>query len=250
MLSDVIKTSAAALLAGFSLTDVAAAGANWLDVESRIQYSYYTEDLRSLRGVLDLLAPDEPADADRSYYSGLANYRLTQLVLRTDRARAKDAAEGCVSNLEKAIRSRKDFADALALQSACLDLLTSLEAWRTPFAASKSGAQLEKARQLAPGNPRVLLLDAIELFERPKATQADKDRALSGLRKAAAAFESERQDTEHIPGWGAAETYVYLGRCLLERGATLQARDALERALLIAPEYSEAHRLMAKITTG
>jgi Tfp pilus assembly protein PilF len=53
-----------------------------------------------------------------------------------------------------------------------------------------------------------------------------------------------------VPGWGAAEVYLYLAKCYLDRGATLEARDALERALLIAPEFAEARRLMAKFTSG
>jgi hypothetical protein len=227
-----------------------AAETNWLDVESRIQYGYYTEDARSLRGVMELLAPSDPPDATRSYYAGLANYRLTQLALASDKSRAKAAAEACVSSLDKALQGQKDFPDALALQSVCLDRLASLEAWRTPFAESKSGSQIEKARHLAPRNPRVLLLDAVEQYERPKSTPSERDRALGVFKMAAAAFEAERQDTEHVPGWGAAEAYVYLARCYLDRGATLEARDALERALLIAPEFTEARRLMAKFTTG
>jgi tetratricopeptide (TPR) repeat protein len=223
---------------------------NWLDVESRIQYGYYTEDARSLRGVMELLAPSDTPDATKSYYAGLANYRLTQLTAASDRSRAKDSAQGCVSSLEKALEGRKDFPDALALQSVCLDRLASLEAWRAPFAESKSGSQIEKARHLAPKNPRVLFLDAVEQYERPKSTAAERDHALGVFKLAAAAFEAERQDTEHVPGWGAAEAYLYLAKCYLDRGAALEARDALERALLIAPEFAEARRLMAKFTSG
>jgi tetratricopeptide (TPR) repeat protein len=219
-------------------------------VESRIQYGYYTEDARSLHGVMELLAPADAPDATKSYYAGLANYRLTQLAAAGDKSRAKGTAEACVSSLDLALQGRKDFADALALQSVCLDRLAALEAWRTPFAASKSGSQIEKARHLAPRNPRVLLLDAVELYERPKSTAADKEHALSVFRSAAAAFEAERQEAEHVPGWGAAEAYVYLAKCYLDRGATLEARDALERALLIAPEFAEARRLMAQFTSG
>jgi len=223
---------------------------NWLDVESRIQYGYYTEDPRSLAGVMEVLAPADSPSASKSYYAGLANYRLTQLALAKDKSRAKETAEACVNSLDQALKIQRDFAEALALQSACLDVLSSLEAWRTPFASSRSGAQIQKARHLAPRNPRVLLLDAVELYEQPKTTAAEQDRALSGFKKAAAAFEAERQETVHAPGWGAAEAYTYLGRCYLDRGATLDARDALERALLIAPEFAEARRLMTRITSG
>src|SRR5262249_47187784 len=129
---------------------VQGAETNWLDVESRIQYGYYTEDSRSLAGVMELLAPGSPESASKSYYTGLANYRLTQLTLSRDRSRARQTAAACVSSLDVALQIQKDFADALALQSACLDLLATLQAWRTPFAASRSGAQIEKARHLAP----------------------------------------------------------------------------------------------------
>lgn len=224
---------------------------NWLDIESRIQYGYFTEDVRSIRTVMEILTPSESSsDPARSYYAGLANYRLTQLTVANDRSHAKEAAQGCVTSLDQALQARKDFADAMALQSACLDALASLEPWRAPFAASKSGAQLEKARHVAPRNPRVLLLDAMGDYERPRSGETGRERALAGFKKAAAAFEAERQEEDHVPGWGAAEVYVYLARCYLDRGSTLEARDALERALLLAPEYAQARRLMAKITSG
>ena len=53
-----------------------------------------------------------------------------------------------------------------------------------------------------------------------------------------------------IPGWGAAEAYMWLGRCYLGKGDVLPARDALERALLIAPEFAQARRLLSSITSG
>ena len=61
-------------------------------------------------------------------------------------------------------------------------------------------------------------------------------------------FEVERQGVDRTPGWGAAETYAYLGRGYLEQGDVLAARDALERALLIAPDFALARRLLQKIT--
>jgi tetratricopeptide (TPR) repeat protein len=239
-------------IAGFALLPClsGAEETNWLDIESRIQYGYYTEDTRSLEKVMELLAPTGTASASRSYYAGLANYRLSQLWATKDKSRAKDSAEACAHNLDQAVSLQKDFADALALHSVCLEEVATLEAWRTPFAASKSGSEIEKARHAGPKNPRVLLLDAVEVYERPNASAADKDRALVGFKNAAAAFEAERQESERTPGWGAAEAYLYLGRAYLDRGAAVEARDALERALLLAPEFAEARRLMKRITSG
>src|SRR5690242_16806371 len=85
-----------------------AAETNWLDVESRIQYGYYTEDPRAVAGVMELLARSDTASASRSYYAGLANYRLTQLALAKDKSRAKDNAAACVNSLDQALKIQKD----------------------------------------------------------------------------------------------------------------------------------------------
>jgi tetratricopeptide (TPR) repeat protein len=225
----------------------AAAELNWLDIESRIQYAYYTQDLRALHGVLELLNAAETPAAAKSYYRGLASYRVTQLSETRDRPGAKQAAERCVASLDVVLQARRDDAEALALQAACLDLLAALETWRTPVAASRSGTEAERARQLAPHSPRALLLAAGADYERARTATAAREQALAALKKAAAAFEQERQQPEHTPGWGAAEVYVRLGQAYLDRGDAVNARDSLERALLLAPEYVEARQLMAKI---
>jgi tetratricopeptide (TPR) repeat protein len=222
----------------------------WLDVESRIQYGYYTEDKRSLANLTALLASGDAPDGLKSYYAGLANYRLTLLTSDSDKGRARDMVERCVASLDRAIEVKKDFADALALQSACLGMLAGLSPWRAPFAALKSTMQIGRALQLAPKNPRVLLLDAIGDYERPKTIGGDRQRAFGKLKKAVAAFEAERQDVERVPGWGAAEAYIFLARSYLDRGDAVAARDALERALLIAPEFTQARQLMTRITSG
>ena len=87
-------------------------------------------------------------------------------------------------------------------------------------------------------------------YQLPPAAGGDRERALPKLRRAVAAFESERAGIERLPGWGAAEAYLYLARDLLDHADPVAARDALEHALLIAPEFAQAHRLMATIVGG
>jgi len=156
--------------------------------------------------------------------------------------------ERCVSALDHALEAQKGFADALALQSACLDQLADLSSWRAPLAGSKSASRLRKALQLAPRNPRVLLLDAISDYGHPKS--AETPRSCDRFKNTAAVFETERANVDQVPGWGAAEAYTWLGRCYLGNGDAVSARDALERALLIAPEFGQAKRLLSSITSG
>jgi tetratricopeptide (TPR) repeat protein len=229
---------------------VAQAADGWSDVEARIQYGWYTEDLRSLRGIADSLASGGNDDPLRDYYRGLVQYRLLLITIGKDKDAAKDAAEACVDRLADADKARKDFPDGLALQAGCMGILSGLKPWKAVFLGSRSTSQLERALKLEPRNPRVILLDALADYERPKFVGGDKERAFGKFKLAVEAFEAERQGVSPTPGWGAPEAYAYLGRSYLDRGDAVAAREALERALLLAPEFELAKSLMAKITTG
>jgi len=238
---------------------------NWLDIESRIQYGYFTEDAHSLRNLVEPLAANDSHDRLKSYYAGLLAYRLTLLadpqqqpaaaartpepVRKNDRSKseARQSIEHCVSYLDQALQAQSNFADALALQSACLMMLSELSSWRTPFATPRSSTQIHKALELAPRNPRVLLLEAIGDYQHPK---GNAGQSCGKFKTVAEVFEKERADVDHVPGWGSAEAYTWLGRCYLDSGDGNAARDALERALLIAPEFGQARRLLATITSG
>jgi tetratricopeptide (TPR) repeat protein len=240
-----------ALVLGAAFLSTASGGAfaadgEWLDIEGRIQYGFYTEDARSLSDVVSQLSgPSGGDDPLLHYYVGFANYRLSAVLAAKDKTRAREAAARCVSRMDEAVRGKANVAEGLALQSACLRELANLTPWK-PLAGPKSLGQMERAIKLAPKDPRVLLLQALEHGEGGKID----GRAIVKLKKAAEAFEAERQGVDRTPGWGAAETYAYLGRGYLEQGDIVSARDALERALLIAPDFAMARRLMDKITSG
>src|SRR6185437_6162688 len=239
-------------MAGPAVT-AAAAHANpaLLDLEARIEYGYFTEDGRTLQGLATTPTGDDAKDGMKSYYAGLAGYRLTLVDSARDKIQARSAAEECVASLDRALKATPAAvpAESMALQSACLLQLSELSGLRAPFAASKSKSQMRKALRLAPRNPRVLLLDAIVAFERAP-NGAESERALGKLKKAIGALESERQEVVHTPAWGLADAYTYLGRVYLEKGDAVRARDALERALLAAPEFQQARRMMTRITSG
>ncbi len=123
----------AAVLAAVPATR--AADLSWLDIESRIQYGYFTEDTRSLHNLVEPLGANDSHDRS-SYYAGLLAYRLTLLaqaadqaapagkpapVRRNDRSKneARQLVERCVGSLDQALEVQSNFAEALALQSAC-----------------------------------------------------------------------------------------------------------------------------------
>lgn len=220
----------------------------WLDLEGRIQYAYYTEDTRALAGLAASLDGRRGDDPFHDYYAALAHYRLAQLSAGSDRNAAAAAAERCAETLEHAVRQRVEFAEALALQSACLAELSRLRPVRAALASAKSSAQATKALRLAPANPRVLLLTAMSGYDRARSSPDGLQRAVGQLRSAVAAFERERLSAGPIPGWGEADAHVSLARAYIDQGDALAARSAIERALLVAPEHASARRMLTRIT--
>jgi tetratricopeptide (TPR) repeat protein len=242
-----IRWSAAALIAmGVLCARAAAPDTQWLDTESRIQYGYYTEDVRALEQVAESLETDTSEAALRQYYLGLARYRLALLQQPRHANQAKEAAERCVSNLDIAAKDASDTPEALALEAACYRLLAELKPVSSPYFGLRVGNALHRALALAPKNPRVLLLVALDDYELHREGRT----VVAELRTSVSAFEHEREGIERPPSWGAAEAYAFLGRSLLEQGDAIGARGALEHALLLVPDFSYAHRLMARITAG
>jgi hypothetical protein len=249
------------LLAGalFAAATVApAAELSWRDVESRVQYAYYTNNATALRGLESLIAADGSNDPLKRYYAALLAWRQAQLATGeaagaagatsatgTGQAAAAQYAQRCVSELDAALTARADFAEALALRALCIEA-----GGARALAGYRARRDLERALQLAGDNPRVLLADAMSDYELAPARNENRERALVKLRRTVAAFEAERSGVEPLPGWGAAEAWCLLARDLLDHADPVGARDALEHALLIAPEFVQAHRLMAKIVSG
>jgi hypothetical protein len=244
------------VLAGLILASAAvhADDTAWRDTEARVQYGYYTEDVRALTNVAETLAGSDSHDRLRGYYAALTDWRLALLAAQSPAAvkgtSASQLLQHCVHALDPLLEAQADFAEALALRAACAVTPTGGANLHVPFIGPKPAKDLERAHTLAPRNPRVLLVEGLSDYLQNPSAGGNRERALTKLRAATAAFELERAGPEPLPGWGAAEAYLYLGRDLLDHGDAVAARDALEHALLLAPDYAQARRLMAKIASG
>ena len=230
--------------------------AHWGPIESRIESGYFQQNAADLTALAATLAGDGGVAAGgrsdtewRSYYAALLAYRLA-LLAKGDEARAWPFTQQCVNRLNRALVRDTTSAEALALQAACLALQSHLDPWRSPIAAPLSLARIDKALKLAPDNPRVLLLGARAAAERPALFGGDSQQAFALLQRAVAAFERQRGPAGGLPQWGAADAFTDLARDYLGLGDALAARNVLERALLVAPDFGQARRLMAEIVTG
>lgn len=236
-------------------TGAPAASGHWLRLERRIESGYFQQNTAALRALSVNLAAHDGALAGgaearwRDYYGALLAYRLA-LLAQGDAGRAWPFARQCVTRLDRVLVIDNDSAEALALQSACLALQSRLDPWRSPLAAPLSLARSDKAFALAPDNPRVLLLGALAARDRPRLFGGDTGQAFVMLQRSVAAFERRGPRPRHLPAWGAAEAFTDLARDYLTRGRGLAARNVLERALLVAPDFAQARQLMARIVSG
>lgn len=240
---------------------------DWSDVEGRIQYAYYTQDTRALQNVLGTLKPKadgaEEAGAGsgmRAYFRALAHYRIAQVLTSAAKGQARRAIDDCADEVDNAVRvlprvpygvdetpaHRRQRAEAYALGTACT--LAGREMSSIPFTGGRIGSRIDEAVRLEPRNPRVRLVEALALFERAGKNAEEKAEALRRLRAVTVMFEEARAQASSTPEWGAAEAYAFLGRALIDQRDVVGAREALERSLLIAPDYAFARRLMSQIT--
>jgi tetratricopeptide (TPR) repeat protein len=240
----------------------------WVDVEGRIQYAYYTNDERALNNVLGSLKPRPGAEAEeaandvstRAYFRALAHYRIAQVQASAQKSQARKAIDECADEADRAIESlprvpvgldetpanRSMRAEAYALRTACV--LAGREMSSIPFGGGRIGSRIDEAVKLEPRNPRVRLVEALVMFERAGKDADRKATAVRSLRAVTEMFEQARAQVSTTPEWGAAEAYAFLGRALIDQRDAVGAREALERALLFAPDYAFARRLMSQIT--
>ena len=258
--------AAAVLITGGMAPAMSQPVGNWADVEGRIQYAYYTDDARALNGVLNSLKP-KPVEGDeatpeedlamRSYFRALAHYRLAQVSSGGKKSQARSEIADCGEEVDHAVEAlpkvplgldetpagRHQRAEAYALGTAC-----TLAGREMVMFGGRIGSRIDEAVKLEPKNPRVRLVEALAAFDRAGKDAAARSAAMQKLREVTTMFEAARAGESTTPEWGAAEAYAFLGRALFDQRDVVGAREALERALLIAPDYAFARRLMSQIT--
>ena len=101
----------------------------------------------------------------------------------------------------------------------------------------KSNKQIDKALELAPENPRVLMLDGTGLLYTPSMFGGDTEKAIAQFQKAAKQFEKFTPKDSTMPHWGRVEVYAWLGQGYEEEEQYEEAKKAYEKALELNPDY-------------
>ena len=230
------------------------------DLSARVQFDYYANDVRALQRDLQTLkqleVPDEHAIV-RQYYLAYGHMRLAEASGDQDRPAARKAASHCAKLADDIVdtepkrttpreRVRLDilYAELWAIQGACGSLEATLSL--LPETTFSSARAREKAATLAPNNPRVQLLAAI--YESKRANNAqDFTKANWRLLAVTQAFDNAPPADPDLPDWGQADAWAWLGYSYLKLGDKVAARNALERALVLTPDYVWARTLQSQL---
>jgi tetratricopeptide (TPR) repeat protein len=230
------------------------------DLAGRIDYGFYVDDARAIEAAQSALGRMSDDDVDVRYYRAFAAFRRAQLAARQGEPTDGLVADCVASATPEQSAERLPRAAAEARAKAAAEgwiLVAACAGYSGRFDPAKGLARdrrgelaLAKARELDAGNPRIALLDAWLVSRQPALAEPEaRDAAVEKLETALEEFAawSPRPDA---PEWGEAEALAALGEVYLVRGDARGARDLVERALLLAPDYRFAVELRAKITGG
>jgi tetratricopeptide (TPR) repeat protein len=233
------------------LLPVLAAAQEGGDVQAQILYAYHTEDTNTLQNLVQDLTAKAKDDADNAalrYHLAHAHYRMGELSVRAAAHGAESALSDCIDDIKPLLQKDVKSTEALILQGACYLSLADRRSVESVVLRSRAWDRLNAAAKLAPRNPRLLLIESTQTLARAKLGSPERQQALSQLNLAVQIFDQSPSTNVDEPGWGHAEAYLALGRELQARGDRVQARNLIEKALIVAPDYKSAQRQLNSLS--
>ncbi len=139
------------------------------DFQARILYAFHAEDANQLANLiqtLDTQVRGGGADGSLRYHLAHAEYRLGLLLGETHAHDAESAFTECIDQLKPVLQRDVNSLEALILQSACFSNLARFKKLEAVLDRSRAADRLSAAAKLAPRNPRVVYLQAMEALAR------------------------------------------------------------------------------------
>ena len=210
------------------------------DIAARLDYGYYTASpdvLRAARIELQRM----PDDSQTDYHRALAALRTAQL------SGTEQALDDCLTHASRVTRADAAHIEAWILVAACASLAGRAQPLKLIFHQRRRDQALEAARRIDAQNARLAWVNAwVEGHE----TEFEGIQLQVAERHLLEPVVRAYRLGGGVPdgsSWGEAEALAHLGAACMRDGDRRRARDLLEEALLVAPDYSLALKLLAKI---
>ena len=207
------------------------------DTAARIDYGWFTAELGLIIAARDALQTGS-GDPWKSYLHAYASYRAAQL-MQAQGVAIGPILDDCQGSADAAASDKDVEVEANVLQAACAALAAADEPLRSVFHQRRLRQALQHAHSLEADNPRLLLVTYLYARDTREGSQSALEAILAAYRDPA--------DRHAYPDWGQAEAVTELGALRLESNDLRGARDLLEEALILAPDYSAAVQLRRRI---
>ena len=225
---------------GCHLKPQAQGALGWTAITERLERAALNgaqAELREIRGTLagELKRSTEQRRASVILYTiAYSGWRMATLP-DVPRQEQDDLLDDAADRLEAILKDRPHDADALALAGTIYGQQAGRSFVKAIVAGPRSTGMLERAAQIEPANPRVLLLQGISALNAPSTYGGSRDKAEQLLRRSLDEF-SRESGTKSWPNWGRFDAHAWLGQLLRRKGDLAGARVEYAKALEIAPE--------------
>ena len=220
----------------------------WREIDARIGNGFALRDVETLRAIEAELAAGPADTLWQPYYRALAAFRLgvmTRLSIE-ERGAALERAHEQLERMQPT--TPEEEAEKLLLLGCVTGLLVGHTTWRKALRGWNSQRALERAAEIAPGNPRVVWAQASADAVLARPGSAEERDAIALLEKAErllASWQKRKQDD--IPAWGGDDIFLWQADLHWRRGELDRARKVCERALAITPHLVSAVRMLAAL---
>jgi tetratricopeptide (TPR) repeat protein len=181
------------------------------------------------------------------YFIAFADWQMAFVTFGNPEG-AKRTANDAITHLQTATKLKGNLVDAYAVLRRSyfwqylLDPKLGTTVWR------ESAMALQKARELAPENPRVMFEEAIDWFYKPPQAGGDQQKGLARFQEAVQSFEQLSKRDPAYESWWHATTYMYLGQAYLGVEKPEEAEKAFKKALALQPNFAMVKNAMLPMT--
>jgi tetratricopeptide (TPR) repeat protein len=202
--------------------------------------------LRAAAEKLDALVTDRELAALALYYAGWTRWSLAAAQLQ---ANEKDDAirslSRSVEDLRKAVALLPENAPSQSQAEFQCQLASSLISLAVVDGTKMSQILPEvmklrkQAVELAPANPRVVMMDAGMIFNTPAQYGGSQEKGIERWLEAIRLFEAEKIEDPLQPDWGRALAYGWLASTYLRMTPprTAEAKEMANHALALRPDF-------------
>lgn len=179
---------------------------------AKLQKAQNPDDLTALSNTFLRIGKKEKTQWLPYYYASLAQISKGRILISKNKVNELDAvADEAQNALNKAKELSKDNAENYILEKLIHRIrmrVNPMVRYQTESALGQKA--LEKAKKLAPENPRVTLLLAEDLYFTPEQYGGDKAKAMELFKKALEQFKTYKTKSSLAPNWGKQEAEYFL----------------------------------------